>query len=100
MFGRFCKKKKLFRVKRCRAVDLQDKKTKFLPQTSKSIAKKTAISEFWNSIFFLNLETFKEKIENFQKISKFLGNFSKVKIAFENTGYRLCTWKKLTKNLP
>ena len=50
---------------------------------------------------FQNLEyCLKEKIENFQKISKFLGNFSKVKIAFERLGYRLCTWKKLTKNLP
>ena len=48
MFGRFCQKK-LFQVKRRRAVDLQDTNTKFGPQTKESIAKKTAISEFWNS---------------------------------------------------
>ena len=45
MFGRFCQKK-LFQVKRCIAVYLQDTNTKFGPQTYKSIAKKTAISEF------------------------------------------------------
>ena len=49
---------------------------------------------------FQNLETFKEKNENFLKISKFWGNFSKVETAFERPGYRLCTYKKLNKNLP